>query len=220
MKYKIYCFIIKFIFVGSILFSTGCVSSVIYNFSGNTNGESPKHRSEYQVDQTIRTVNYPEGIGVESIFVIVNQSLSNSLKISDHLDKFNKYYSKNKKIKAYSMKIVKFSGASNHYFKGKSDVYMMMVGCSLMVFEILDPFILPHAIYAHIKSYQGERYFSVFFNKNGAPVMLFNFNILTGEQSISPKYISNCHWCPPKEVWFPNKNDKDNYFFSYPILTN
>lgn len=196
--------------------SSGCISSVFFSKSGNSDGKISFPKTKYHPQNIIFYEEFPAALDEKAILTLVQKSLDVELNQKTILDDMKKdQYTGSIPFQAHSVMVLKFSGADNDEFRqGPGVICIMGVGCTCFIGEAFDPIILPFAVYSHVASYRGERYFTIFFDRAGQPIMAFNFDVFSGEQARPPfKSWTNNFWFNILEFWYPKKYDKKDYHY-------
>ena len=192
------------VLVGSLLlpFLLGCVSGAIFFVSGNRRAETVLEEDVVESDQILLQRDFPCGLEASQIFAMVNEALGGALECVEMQRFFDEHAAAPESFRACSLQVVKIPGANReNLISGPAVICGMALGCSAGILEVLDPILLPYAVYTHIKCYGGERYVSIFRDAAGKPILLFNFDVTTGRQAAIPSHITADYWENVRTMW-------------------
>jgi|GEM_PF-1609456 len=171
---------------------SGCLSSFVFNFSGSNDADEPnKESSEFYLSlpkaQIVTEMKLTKPMDPQEIKAFVEKNISAALGVP--VNAVLPKPGKNEEALSPAVRLVvyRFSGANSHEMvEIAADLALIVIG-TWGILEVGDPFILPFAIYAHIKAYGGERYVTVFFDAQDRKVFAYGCNVLNGEIARPPR---------------------------------
>lgn len=201
-----------------LLLLPGCVSGALFFVSGNNRAETIFEEDSVDPEQVILQQDFPGGLAASQIFAMV-EKVPDGTPQGEMQCFFEKNADEPESFRAHSLLVVKIPGADRQQLiSGPATICCMAAGCSAGILEVFDPILLPYAVYTHIKCYGGERYFSIFRDAAGKPLLLFNFDVTTGRQAAVPAHISADYWECVKTMWVRSERRNDELPYSSMLL--
>ena len=204
------------VLAGSLLlpFLPGCVSGAIFFVSGNRRAEAVLEEDVIESEQILLQRDFPCGLEASQIFAMVNEPLDGALECVEMQRFFDEHAEAPESFRACSLQVVKIPGADReNLIFGPAVICGEALGCTAGILEVLDPILLPYAVYTHIKCYGGERYVSIFRDAAGKPILLFNFDVTTGRQATIPSHITADYWEDVRTMWVRSRQSTGEFSF-------